>query len=74
MDSSFSSQLFVKLRFKQDLHDQVVAVPIQKIVHNFPVQGFVFFEGDNVWSTWLIFNSDDRSCELRETVQQLIII
>jgi hypothetical protein len=50
-----------------------VAVPIQKIVHDFPVQGFVLLKGD-VWSTWLIFNSDDRSCELRETVQQLIII
>jgi hypothetical protein len=46
MDSSFSSQLFVKLRFKQDFHDQVVAVPIQKIVHDFPVQGFVLLKGD----------------------------
>jgi len=48
MDSLFFCQQFVKLRFKQDLHDQAVVVPIKNIVHDFPVQGFVLLRGDNV--------------------------
>ena len=68
MDSLFFCQQFVKLRFKQDLHDQAVVVPIKNIVHDFPVQGFVLLRGDNVWSTWLVFNSDDRSCELWDCI------
>jgi len=36
------------LRFKPDLHDQAVVVPIQNIIHDFPVQGFVLLRGDYV--------------------------
>lgn len=38
----------VHLRFKQDLHDQAVVVPIQKIVHDFPEQDFVLLRGANM--------------------------